>query len=212
MPPGSPHCATTLCATLCRHAPPCATMLPKAGGGRAPSQGHTDRRPPSFSLSLVGCVPRRERDGDEYVCIADFLTESRRKALALARGDDKSFASVSRGQRLNAKGEGPVALAARVGKEIVIDSAMMDGVMKRATLAKEYGIKRLHLVPTNEGVFEYGTPADAFLSGPLMEASLKMRCDTSGAGCERRRKLAHAGAHRRECLHGGSCFVHAAVA
>jgi len=123
-----------------------------------------------------------ERDGDEFVCIADFLTESRRKALAQVRGDGKSFASVSRGQRLNAKGDGPVALAARVGKEIVIDSKTMDGVMKRASLAREYGIKRLHFVPTNEGVFEYGTPNDAFLSGPLMEASLQMRCQTSGAG------------------------------
>lgn len=54
--------------------------------------------------------------------------------------------------------------------------------MRRSALAKEFGIRRVHLVPTDEGVFEFGVPDTAFLASSLMEASLKMRCDTSGAG------------------------------
>ena len=46
----------------------------------------------------------------------------------------------------------------------------------------EFGIKRMHFVPVDNGVLEYDTPANAYLSGPTLQASLKMRCDTSGAG------------------------------
>jgi len=40
----------------------------------------------------------------------------------------------------------------------------------------------MHFVPTEGGVLEYGTPANSYLSGSALDASLKMRCDTSGAG------------------------------
>jgi hypothetical protein len=53
--------------------------------------------------------------------------------------------------------------------------------LKRAALAKEFGIARMHFVPVEGGVFEYGSPANQYLSGPTLEASLKLRCDTSGA-------------------------------
>merc|ERR1719191_971599 len=53
--------------------------------------------------------------------------------------------------------------------------------MKRAALAEEFRIKHLHFFPTSEGVLEYGTLAAACLAGPTLMASLKMRCDTSGA-------------------------------
>ena len=54
--------------------------------------------------------------------------------------------------------------------------------LKRAALAKEFGIERMHFVPMDSGVLECGTPANAYLSGPTLAASLKMQCDTSGAG------------------------------
>merc|ERR1712050_137049 len=34
----------------------------------------------------------------------------------------------------------------------------------------------------DSGVLEYGSPDTAYLSGNVLAASLKMRCDTSGAG------------------------------
>jgi len=49
-------------------------------------------------------------------------------------------------------------------------------------LAKEFGIKRVSFVPTEAGVLEFGIPEKNFLTGPTLAASLKMRCDTSGAG------------------------------
>jgi hypothetical protein len=61
-------------------------------------------------------------------------------------------------------------------------SIHLSQTLKRAALAKEFGIKRMHFIPADGGVLEYGTPANAYLSGPTLEASLKMRCDTSGAG------------------------------
>ena len=53
--------------------------------------------------------------------------------------------------------------------------------MKRAALAEEFGLASFHYVPTQTGVLEYAIPKTAFLSGDVLGASLKMRCDTSGA-------------------------------
>jgi len=66
-----------------------------------------------------------------------------------------------------------------MGKEVtVVDVSKM----KRAALANEFGIKRLHMIPMEGGVLEYGSPSNAYMSGNTLAASLKMRCDTSGAG------------------------------
>merc|ERR1711976_616027 len=54
--------------------------------------------------------------------------------------------------------------------------------MNRAALAQEFGIKRLHFIPMDCGGLEHGSPESAYLSGNVLAASLKMRCDTSGAG------------------------------
>jgi len=120
-----------------------------------------------------------QKKGDVFEVVADYTTESRRLALAKIRGDDKTFATESRAYNIAVDGDGPIATAWRTGEEGVIDDV---STMKRKDLAKEFGIKRVHFVPTPDGIYEYGVPADSFLSGPLMEASLKMRCDTSGAG------------------------------
>jgi hypothetical protein len=81
--------------------------------------------------------------------------------------------------RQPARGDGPVATTARTGEECVISDV---STMKRSKLAKEFGIAKIHLVPVDGGVLEYGTPSQDYLRGQLMKASLKMRCDTSGAG------------------------------
>jgi hypothetical protein len=115
----------------------------------------------------------------EFSVVAEYTTGARVEALKQMRGDDKTFASESKAFKLDAKGDGPVALAQRTGKEQVVSDV---SVMKRSKLAKEFRIAKLHLVPVEGGVLEYGTPLMDYLSGDLMKASLKMRCDTSGAG------------------------------
>jgi len=115
----------------------------------------------------------------EFRVVADYTTESRKEALAQYRGDDKTFAAESRKIMLPARGDGPVATTARTGEECVISDV---STMKRSKLAKEFGIAKIHLVPVDGGVLEYGTPSQDYLRGQLMKASLKMRCDTSGAG------------------------------
>ena len=130
------------------------------------------------NLGASYCLFWQNQDGN-YKVVAEHTTEARKIALKQVRGDDKTFGSASKAYELPADGNGPVATAFKTGKEVVIDDV---STMKRAAEAKEFGIKRIHFVPTPEGVFEYGTPAGSFLSGALLGASLKMRCDTSGAG------------------------------
>lgn len=60
------------------------------------------------------------------------------------------------------KSSGPVATAGRTRKEVVVKDTSS---MKRAALAEEFGIKEIHFVPTDDGVFEFGTPAENFLAG-----------------------------------------------
>jgi len=115
----------------------------------------------------------------EFSVVAEYTTESRKQALQEKRNDDKTFATESKVFKLDAKGNGPIATAARTGKEQVISDV---STMNRAKLAKEFGIAKIHMVPVEGGVLEYGTPAQDYLYGDLMKASLKMRCDTSGAG------------------------------
>ena len=118
-------------------------------------------------------------DGDKFKCVADYTTDARREALKQMRKDDKTFSSESRKcSDIMVNGDGPIATAAKTGKEVTVTDV---STLKRAALAKEFGIARMHFEPVEGGVFEYGSPANQYLSGPVLEASLKMRCDTSGA-------------------------------
>jgi len=119
------------------------------------------------------------KDGCSFKAVADYVTDARRESLKVLRGDDETFCSKSRGVTIDANGDGPIATAAKTGEEVKV---MDTSVMKRAALAKEFGIHRLHFVPTEEGVLEFGVPDNTFLTGATLAASLKMRCDTSGAG------------------------------
>eukprot|EP00440_Ansanella_granifera_P019985 gb/GFBE01021716.1/.p1 GENE.gb/GFBE01021716.1/~~gb/GFBE01021716.1/.p1 ORF type:complete len:611 (+),score=139.44 gb/GFBE01021716.1/:1-1833(+) len=119
------------------------------------------------------------KDGDEFKVVADYVLESRRDYLKSIRGDDKTFCSESRSFTLNANGDGAVATAARTNETVIVTDTSK---MRRAELAKEFGITNIHLVPSSEGVFEFGVPAYSILSGSTLEAAMKMRCDTSGAG------------------------------
>eukprot|EP00931_Biecheleriopsis_adriatica_P099021 TRINITY_DN7325_c0_g2_i1.p1 TRINITY_DN7325_c0_g2~~TRINITY_DN7325_c0_g2_i1.p1 ORF type:complete len:630 (-),score=126.82 TRINITY_DN7325_c0_g2_i1:42-1931(-) len=118
------------------------------------------------------------KDGDTFKVVADYVTEARREALRLARGDNETFCSKSRAFTLDANGDGPVSTAFKTGKEVILRDLSK---MKRAALAEEFGIAAFHFVPSKTGVLEYGIPKSAGLSGDTLGASLKMRCDTSGA-------------------------------
>merc|ERR1719343_988405 len=119
------------------------------------------------------------KEGDSFKVVADYVTDSRKRALQATRGDNETFCSKSRDVTIDANGDGPIATAFKTNKEVtIVDTS----VMKRAALAKEFDVKRVHFIPTEGGVFEYGSPGSAELSGNTLAASLKMRCDTSGAG------------------------------
>jgi hypothetical protein len=96
--------------------------------------------------------------GDNYECGASFVLPERVRALKTARGDDKSYTSESQGMKFPADGQGPIATAARSGKEIVIEDASSAAAekYKRAGLAKEFNVKNVHFVPCRDGVIEYG--------------------------------------------------------
>lgn len=119
------------------------------------------------------------KDGDQFKVTADYVSDSRKKLLRETRGDDETFCSKSKGVTLDVNGDGPVATAFREGKEVtVVDTS----VMKRAAEAKEFDIDKVFFVPIEDGVLEFGIPANVFMGGNTLAASLKMRCDTSGAG------------------------------
>ena len=79
--------------------------------------------------------------------------------LLQVRGDDKLFATESAKYRLPADGDGPVAYAVRSGREQVMEKDDLRK-MKRWPLIKEFGIKKIHMIPMEDGsVLEYGTPS-----------------------------------------------------
>merc|ERR1712048_1077893 len=120
-----------------------------------------------------------QKQGNHFKVTADYVTDSRKRLLRETRGDDNTFCSQSRSIRIDAEGEGPIATAFRTGKEQTVTDT---SILQRAELAEEFDINRLFFVPTEDGVLEFGAPAGTFLTGNSLAASLKMRCDTSGAG------------------------------
>merc|ERR1712048_337629 len=95
------------------------------------------------------------------------------------RGNTESFCDKSRECVIDASEDGPLQQAFTTKEEVsVVDTSQL----ARAELAKQFGIKEIHFIPVEGGVLEFGTPNTSFLSGNLLDASLKMRCDTSGAG------------------------------
>ena len=118
--------------------------------------------------------------GDHFEIVAEYVTATRKEALRKARGDDQTFCSVSRSMKLLASGNGPVATTARTGKKMVVDERTIH-TMRRAALAQQFGIARIHFIPCEDGVLEYGTPVGTALAGPLLSATMKMRCELTQA-------------------------------
>jgi len=125
-----------------------------------------------------------KRTADQYRVVADHTTSARKLALQKARSDDRTFCSESRNIAAEAQGDNVLAHTVQSGTETVIDDPSQ---MRRAALAREFGVKKLHLVPfvdaeTGESlVLEYGTPTDVYLEGARLEATLKMAVESTGA-------------------------------
>jgi len=94
--------------------------------------------------------------GDNYTVTADFVTPEHERAMRNRYGSKRSFASLSRSIIVPADGDNYIARAARSGKEFVIEDAAVDKKLQRQKLAKKYGIGEIHIVPCEDGVFEYG--------------------------------------------------------
>lgn len=122
-----------------------------------------------------------QEQGDELKVTAGYTTPERRAALKAARGDDVTFESKSRAFTIDANGDGLIATALKTRKAQFIKDPSASK-MKRAELAKEFGIGSIHFVSTGVGVLEYGVPASARLDGDALGAVLKWRCEASGAG------------------------------
>ena len=122
-----------------------------------------------------------QRQGDVIRLVADYTTTSWQQLLHEARSDGNSFTSQSRGFELDANGQGPVATALRSRREVFVSNAP-GSAMRRAQLASEYAIKRIHFTPMDGNyVLESGGPSSTPLGGSLLTALLKLYCDLSGA-------------------------------
>merc|ERR1711971_28959 len=113
---------------------------------------------------------------------ADYVVPDQKKALENARTSQTNFCSESRKYQLPLDGDGPVATAWKTGKPSHLADAPHEPTFRRADLAKADHISTIHFHPCNGGVLEYGTPAHTRLSGDMLNAAMKMRCDHSGAG------------------------------
>jgi hypothetical protein len=120
--------------------------------------------------------------GDKMRVVAGHTSAARMLVRSDAHDDSTSFESKSRGLELDANGSGPVATALRSGREVFVGD-VPNSSMKRAALAREYGIKSIFFTPMEglQYVLECGVPDTARLAGSILEASLTLRCDVSGA-------------------------------
>ena len=93
------------------------------------------------------------------------------QALRAVRNDGKSFASESNrvaSGNVKASGDGPIATAKRTGVEQVLGQEDTSK-MVRKTLAREFGLQKIHFVPLKDGsVFEYGTPSSSVQKDAFM--------------------------------------------
>ena len=127
-----------------------------------------------------------QKKGDEFVVVQDYTTEARRKAMRRVRGDDKLFATESRRYTLPVNGTGPIATAARKNMQVTIKDTSQ---MKRAALAKEFGIK----------VYRMSSRACKHLRSASAKANVhwrQRRC--TDLGSDRLLKLPRARAHSQK--------------
>ena len=134
--------------------------------------------------------------GDDYVMQASYEAPSGTALLSRLRGDGDSFVKRSKSMRFQVDGTGPVATASREQAEVVvvlgndgIARSTVNGctktgknVLKRADDMLEFDLSSIHFVPVEGGVFEYGVPKEATLSGVTLDATLALECQAAGAG------------------------------
>merc|ERR1712050_483602 len=100
-----------------------------------------------------------EEDG-QFVVAGDYVTPERKKALDAA-GITTTFAEVSKGIKLDASGDGPVATVARTGRPHYVADAANNSSVKRKQYAREFGIQSMAFIPVEGGILEYGNSTDS---------------------------------------------------
>jgi len=149
-------------------------------GSNAQKESFMQRLGATYGLHWV-------REGSQFVAKRDFTTAARIKAMRQVRGDDKLFATESAKYRLPADADGPVAYAVRSGREQVMEKDDLRK-MKRWPIIKEFGIKKIHMIPMEDGsVLEYGTPSGEEVAllellGLLVQEMLLIRTLVSKSG------------------------------
>jgi hypothetical protein len=96
----------------------------------------------------------------QFRAVADHVAPWRLTELSERRGDHKTFCTESYGFPLDPAGVGPVAQAAHTNEKVVVHEAGKCNLLKRAPLAKEFGIGDITFIPVLGGVLEYGTPVE----------------------------------------------------
>ena len=91
-----------------------------------------------------------------YVAGAEYTVPEDVRAYRQSRGDGLTYTGESSLTVIDGNGSGPIASAARSGKEIVIQNAADDPSFRRVRLAKQFGVQDIHFVPVAGGVLEYG--------------------------------------------------------
>ena len=134
--------------------------------------------------------------GGDYVMQASYEAPAGTALLSRLRGDGDSFVKRSKSMRFQVEGTGPVSTAAREEAEVVVvmgddgvAKSTVNGctktgknVLKRADDMIEFDLSSIHFVPVEGGVFEYGVPKEATLSGVTLDATLALECQAAGAG------------------------------
>lgn len=95
------------------------------------------------------------RDGPNFVAAADYTSPSWAKVLQNSRADANTFSSKSAGMRIPAEGDEPIATVARTGQ--VMTDAGAHPSFSRVGLVREFDVSKIHVVPYEDGVLEFGS-------------------------------------------------------
>lgn len=101
-----------------------------------------------------------DTSGGQYRIIAHHVGKERRNQLKELRGDDKTYCTESYGIVVDPSGHGPIASAARTGRQVFFANAAAPDAqtrhMRRAPLLSDFGIHDVYFLPVALGVLEFG--------------------------------------------------------
>ncbi len=136
-------------------------MLPSRAGGAMQMVAFTEiGGDVSTSLEMTAAAEGAQyalfwkREGDSFVAAEQYTSPDWGKILGLVRNDEVTYASKSAGVRVPASGNNPIAEAASTMTKLT-DAGTFSS-FDRASLAKEFEVSEIQLVPFEDGVLEFG--------------------------------------------------------